>query len=291
MANITETLEKAAETLRRSEIAEPRREAATLLAFALDKDKIYLIAHSEYELLAAEETYFQALLQRRASREPFQQIAGRQEFFGLDFIVTKDVLIPRPETELIVEHAINILRELESPRFCEVGTGSGCISVSILHELKNASAIGLEISEKALEITSRNAEIHRVAERLDLKISDVFAALTQEKFDVIVSNPPYIAREEIDELQPEVRDYEPHVALTDENDGFSIIEQLIEEAPRFLESDGFLLIEIGFNQAAHVIEMFDAKIWRAVEILPDLQNIPRMVRAQIYSAPGDVAAR
>jgi release factor glutamine methyltransferase len=218
------------------------------------------------------------ILQRRASREPFQYIVGRQEFRGLDFAVTKDVLIPRPETEMIVEATIEILKE--NARFCEVGIGSGCITVSILHQVKTARAIGLDVSERALAVAESNAKTHKVLERLELKLSNVFDNLQSEKFDLIVSNPPYISAEEMKTLQREVRDFEPHIALTDGRDGLSIIEKIARDAPNFLKADGVLLMEIGFNQAAKIQGMFDKTIWREIEILPDLQNILRMVKAK-----------
>lgn len=278
---ISEHLKNAAEILQASDISQPRREAASLLAFVLRKDKTFLIAHSEDELSAEEEKQFQAVLERRARREPFQYIVGKQEFHGLDFAVTKDVLIPRPETEMLVEAAIEILRNNENPKFGEVGIGSGCIAVSILHALPASSAIGLDISVKALEIAAENAKTHSVSERLELKISDVFEDAGDEKFDLIVSNPPYISGKEMKTLQPEVRNFEPHTALTDGADGYSIIEKIVAGAPKHLEENGFLLIEIGFGQAIEVEKIFDENIWHAVEILPDFQNIPRMVKAQI----------
>ncbi len=278
--NIAQNLKIAAAKLQANQIAEPLREAKSLLTFVLNKNQTFLVAHSEYELNAVEETRFAELLERRASREPFQYIVGRQEFYGLEFFVTPDVLIPRPETELLVETAVKILPN-GTARFCEVGIGSGCISVAILNELKKSSAVGLDVSRNALKVAGKNAETHNVLSRLELKISDVFDSLREEKFDLIVSNPPYISAEEVKSLQPEVRDFEPPTALTDGAGGFSIIEKIIEDAPRFLNEKGFLLMEIGFNQADSVKEMFDKNIWREVEILPDLQNIPRTVKAEI----------
>lgn len=281
MANISQLLQSATQILQQSGIAEPRREANSLLALALNKDKTFLIAYPEYELSENEEFFFDKILTRRANREPFQHITGKQEFYGLDFEINSDVLIPRPETELIVENAIEILQKIENPRFCEVGTGSGCISVSILHEVKSATAIGLDISEEALEITKRNAEKHNILARLQLKKSDVFAVLTGEKFDLIVSNPPYVPSEDISGLQAEVRDFEPIIALTDDKDGLSIIEKIVENSSVFLYQKGFLLLEIGFNQAQKVSVMFSDEVWQSLEILPDLQGIPRMVKAQL----------
>lgn len=282
MADISETLREATKILQMSGIAEPRREAASLLTFVLQKDKTFLIAHPEYELTGKEEENFRDFLNRRANHEPFQYIVGKQEFYGLDFLVTPDVLIPRPETELIVENAVGILKTKESPQFCEVGIGSGCISVAILHEVKTASAVGLDVSEKALQIAETNAEKLGVLERLNLKNSDVFAELSNEKFDLIVSNPPYVPSEDFPTLQAEVRDFEPQVALTDGKNGLSIIGKIIIESPKFLESNSFLLMEIGFNQSNKVREMFSTEIWREVEFFADLQGIPRMIKAQIH---------
>jgi release factor glutamine methyltransferase len=280
LPNIFEHLNNAAKILQSSGIEQPRREAASLLAFALKKDKTFLISHPEYKLSNVEEKRFRRFLKRRALREPFQYITGKQEFYGLDFLVTPDVLIPRPETELIVENAVEILRGKEHARFCEVGVGSGCISVSILHEIKSASAIGFDISGKALKIAKKNAVVHRVLERLELKISDVFEKLRDEKFDLIVSNPPYVSSEDIKNLQAEVRDFEPLMALTDDGDGVSIIERIITGAPTFLNNNGFLLLEIGIAQASRVSAMFSPQIWKDIDIFPDLQGIARMVKAQ-----------
>lgn len=280
MSSIAEKLRQASEILQASGIVESRREADSLLALTLEKDKTFLIAHPEYELSVEEETRFQDFLTRRADREPFQHIAGKQEFYGLDFEVNRNVLIPRPETEMIVEAAIEILRAKKNSRFCEVGIGSGCIAVSVLHQVETTSAIGFDISPEALKIAARNAARHKVLSRLELKISDVFEVMQNEKFDLVVSNPPYISGAEVENLQAEVRDFEPFIALTDGKDGLSIIEKIIVESPKFLNEDGSLLLEIGFGQAQIVREMFTPGIWHAVDILPDLQGIPRMIKAQ-----------
>lgn len=277
--NILEALNLAAETLAASGIEDARREASSLLSFVIKRDKTFLIAHGEYALNEAEKEAFREVLTRRARREPFQYIVGKQEFYGLDFLVTPDVLIPRPETEIIVEKSIQILKDKEQPQFCEVGTGSGCISIAILHEVEKACAVGLDISEKALKISAENAELHNVTERLKLKYSDVFSALGNEKFDLIVSNPPYIASGQIADLQPEVRDFEPLNALTDGKDGFSIIRGLILKSPQFLVSQGVLLIETGFDQSAEVESVFSPRVWSEIEYLYDLQGIARTVMA------------
>lgn len=276
--NVSEILKNSAETLRTSGVAEARREAVSLLSFALNKNQTFLIAHDDYELSEDEETRLQGFVERRAAREPFQYITGRQEFYALDFVVSPAVLIPRPETELLVETAIEILRQ--GGRFCEVGVGSGCLSTAILHHVKGATAIGLDISEAALKIAETNAEINRVAERLELRKSDVFESLRGEKFDLIVSNPPYISALEMRTLQAEVREHEPLTALTDGADGLSIIRRIIADAPRFTVETGFLLLEIGYRQSAEVIKMFDRAVWREVSALQDWQGIERVIKAR-----------
>jgi release factor glutamine methyltransferase len=280
MTNISDAIKKSTEILRQSGIVEPRREANSLLSFAINKDRAFLIAYPEYELTETEEKAFREFVERRSKHEPFQHISGKQEFFGLDFLVTPDVLVPRPETELIVGEGIKILQNLEDPIFCEVGIGSGCIAASILHEIENITATGLDISENALQIAKKNAERNGVLGRLNLKLSDVFEVLEKnDRFDLIVSNPPYVPSTDIQTLQAEVRDFDPHIALTDGKDGLSIIRKIIKESPDFLKQNGSLLMEIGFNQSNKVSEMFSPEIWQAVEFFPDLQGIPRMVKA------------
>lgn len=281
MAEIRAILNEAAAVLEKAGVAEPQLEARSLLGFAIGADRTYLITNPHAEIAPEKVVHFKELLARRASREPFQHITGVQEFFGLDFRVSPDVLIPRPETEILVEAAMGFLAEKESPCFAEVGIGSGCISISILHRISSAAAVGLEISEGAIDIASENAMRHGVLSRLELHQSDVFSALTHGKFDLIVSNPPYIAVEEFPTLQPEVRDFDPKQALTDGGDGLAIIRKITAEASGFLKPDGALLMEIGFGQSAAVAAMLDPDVWGSVEILNDLQGIPRTVFAKL----------
>lgn len=281
MTDIAENIIIATELLRKSQINEPRRQAKSLLAFALNKDKTFLIAHPEYQLNSNEEKRFREILERRAAREPFQYITGKQEFYRLDFIVSPDVLIPRPETEIIVENAVEILKEIKNSQFCEIGVGSGCISVSILNEIKTATAIGVDISENALHIARENAEKHLVAGRLKLKISDVFSNFKDEKFDLIVSNPPYILETDLQDLQAEVRYFEPHTALFAKNDGLEIVEKIITESPIYLKAGAFLLMEIGIGQAETVEKMISADVWQEITFIKDLQGIPRTLKMQV----------
>lgn len=278
MTTISESLRLAGDELSRSGVDEPFREASSLLQFVLDKDRTFLIAHPEYELVDDEEASFNEAVRRRSAREPFHHITGTKEFYGLEFLVSADVLIPRPETEMLVEAAIDCLANGRK-HFCEIGVGSGCIAVSILKNVPASSAIGLEISLAAIAVAEKNAALNGVSDRLAIRRSDLFAALGDERFDLIVSNPPYIPAADLAGLQPEVKLFEPNTALTDGGNGLSLISSIIETSPRHLHPGGTLLIEIGFGQADAVGRMLDSSRFRHWEIVPDLQQIPRMVKA------------
>ena len=281
MPSIAEALQYAHDVLADNGVAEPRRESVSLLARALEKDKTFLYAHPEYALANEEKEVFDSYLRRRASREPYQYITGVQEFYGLEFEVTPDVLIPRPETEMVVEQAVKILRKIADPSFCEIGIGSGCITLSILNELPSARAVAGDVSPAALAVTQRNAKRLGVSDRLTLIESDVFDGLTNETFDAVVSNPPYVPALDFAGLQAEVRDFEPQLALTDGGDGLSIIRRIVSESPRFLRPGGYLLMEIGYDQSEKVAAMFDRDVWKTPDLLPDLQGIPRLVSTRM----------
>lgn len=270
----------AAAELRSAAVPEPRREAAALLSFALGRDRTFLQAHPEYVLSDAELSTFTDAVRRRSSHEPLQYITGRQEFWRLEFEVTPDVLIPRPETEILVEAAIERLHGLQAARFCEVGIGSGCISVSILHSVRDARATATDISPAALIVAEANAARHGVRERLELVNASIFDTVTGQ-FDLVVSNPPYVPEADIASLQAEVRDHEPSVALSGGGSGLDIISQLVEQSPRVLRPGGSLLMEIGFDQGDRVMSLFERGAWQSVEIMPDLQGIPRIVNARL----------
>jgi len=277
---IAEALGHGAEILSAAVIPDPAREANSLLQFAIARDRAYIIAHPEYQLTEDEAELFRNALARRAAREPFQRIVSRQEFYGLDFIVTPDVLIPRPETELIVERATELLPSLASTRFLEIGIGSGCISVAILKHCSKATAVAVDISEPAIEVARQNAAMHRVGDRLEILLSDVYKDVPAEKFDLIVSNPPYVPISEYAHLQPEVRDHDPKVAVTDGSTGLTIIERIVAGAPGYLLPRGRLLMEIGYGQHDQVKALFDTEHWTSAAFLHDLQGIPRTIDAE-----------
>jgi release factor glutamine methyltransferase len=286
LLTIAGALREAAARLRGAGLAEPRREAGTLLAHALGRDRAFLITHADDALTAAQASDFRARVGRRAAGEPFQYIAGRQEFYGLEFEVSPDVLIPRPETELLVEEALKLLGGSDGPLLCDVGTGSGCIAVTLLHERKDARGFALDVSPAALAVAARNAARHGVGERLRVLVSDCFDALRAGehkglRFDLVASNPPYIAEADIEGLQKEVRDHEPRAALTPGGDGLTVIRRLVAEAPEFLRPGGHLLLEIGYGQHEQVAALIDPAAWALLDIHRDLQGIPRTVALRL----------
>lgn len=280
MTSIAESLTTAAQLLNGAGVPEARREAGSLLSFILGKDRTFLISHAEDQLSDDVFRRFREDVERRASGEPLQYITGVQDFFGREFRVTPDVLIPRPETELLVEAAIEVVGN--NPFICDVGTGSGCIAVTLLCELPAARAVAVDKSSPALEIAKLNARNHAVSERIEFAISDCFSALGAKdyQFDLIVSNPPYVSAEVMAGLQREVRDHEPRVALSPGADGLSVIRRLIREAPAFLKDNGYLIMEIGFDQSEAAKDLVQESVWHLREIKPDLQGIPRIVVLQ-----------
>ena len=259
-------------------VPEARREAGSLMSFVLGKDRTFLISHGED--LVDEESLerFRGFVERRASGEPLQYITAVQDFYGREFRVTPDVLIPRPETELLVEAALEVTTSKDT-LICDVGTGSGCIALTLLCEMSRARAVAVDKSAAALEISKQNAAKLDVSERSVFVVSDCFDALDPDEyqFDLIVSNPPYVAESALAGLQREVRDHEPLVALSPGADGLSVIRRLLTEAPAYLKPNGHLLMEIGFDQGESVRDLIDEAVWSLLEVRPDLQCIPRIV--------------
>lgn len=277
MMSIAEALTKATQVLNNAGVPEARREAGSLLSFILGKDRTFLISHAEDQLSDDFVQRFREVVERRAAGEPLQYITGVQDFFGREFRVTPDVLIPRPETELLVEAAIELVGK--EAFICDVGTGSGCIAITLLCELRNARAMAVDKSPSALEIAKLNARNHSVGERVEFAISDCFDALdaSQHQFDMVVSNPPYVDEAMMASLQREVRDHEPWVALSPGPDGLTVVRRLMLEAPAFLKDEGHLIMEIGFDQGEAVRSLVDERVWTWRDMKPDLQNIPRIV--------------
>jgi release factor glutamine methyltransferase len=276
-ATIKSALTEGAASLKTAGVDGSRNDANLLLMHVLDRDRTFLLAHPEENLSLNEFDQYRLLVARRAEGYPLQYLTGHQGFFQLDFEVTSDVLIPRPETELIVEVGMEILKDETAPFFADVGTGSGAIAISLLQELPRARAIAVDVSSAALEVAKRNAERHEVIDRLQFIKSDLFAAMAStDKFDLIVSNPPYVPANELNDLQREVR-HEPQGALDGGPDGLAVIRRLLQDAPERLSARGHLVFEIGFNQHEAVKTLIDHAVWELIEIRKDLQGIPRTV--------------
>lgn len=273
--SISSAIREGAQRLREAGVAEPRREAGSLLAHVLGRDRSFIVAHADDLLTDEQGKALHSLFERRAGGEPLQYLTTHQEFFKLDFEVTPDVLIPRPETELIVETALELLKDDPAPYFADIGTGSGCIAISMLQDLPGARAIATDVSPAALRVAQRNAERHRVTDRLVLLESDCFSALdANASFTLIASNPPYVSADELKAVQREVS-YEPRAALAAGSDGLAVIRRLLREAPPFLRPGGYFVFEIGFGQSQAVQRLVDRRVWKLIEIREDLQRIPR----------------
>lgn len=280
--SIVEAIREGSEILRQAGVSDARREAGSLLQHVIGRDRTFLITHAEDLITPAEQESFRECVTRRAEGEPLQYITGQQAFFGLDFEVTKDVLIPRPETELLVETALALVDEGAATSICDVGTGSGCIAVALLHENPRATAIGIDLSIAAIEVARRNAARHSVAERMSFLVADCLSSLKTGRpiFDLVVSNPPYVAASALNGLQREVRDHEPRLALTPGVDGLTIIRRLLLDSGAFVKPSGHLLMEIGFDQGEAVERLIDPTYWRFLDVHKDLQGIPRIVALQ-----------
>ncbi len=254
----------------------PRRDAELILAHVLRCDQIALLTYPERLLSPEEADQFEDLLRRRLAREPVQYLIGTQEFFCLLFEVSPDVLIPRPETEHLVEAVLEHFGPEADARIIDVGTGSGAIAVTLAHLLPRSRVTALDISCTALAVAGHNAQRHGVMDRVTLLQSDLLASVASREFDVVVSNPPYIAQGEV--LEPQVSDYEPHSALYAGPTGLEIYERLIPQARRVLKPRGWLVLEIGYGQRPALLKLL--KDWTVVTVHDDLRGIPRVILAQ-----------
>ena len=252
------------------------RDAELLLMHTLGKDRAWLLTHPDEPIAIPDLNHYQEKISRRADHEPIQYIIGEQEFYGLAFRVTPAVLIPRPETEHLVEAALDRLPHQQPIRIADIGTGSGAIAVALAHHLPLAQISALDISPPALAVARENAARHQVAGRIDFLESDLLSAVQGEIFDAIVSNPPYVSTKE--ELEPQVRDYEPAAALYAGEQGLDIYRRLVPKAHAALKPGGWLMMEIGHDQSEALASLLSG--WDSVEFIRDLQSIPRVAIAR-----------
>lgn len=291
-ADIRSALKDGMARLSEAQVPSHTLAAELLLMHALGRDRAWIYSHSEASIDPADAEKYFALIARRAAGEPTQYIVGKQEFWGMEFEVNPRVLIPRPESEHVVEVALGRLPRRKGEedfrsgaaarkiRIADVGTGSGCIAVALAKELPRAEIDATDVSKAALEVAKRNAVRHGVAERIRFIECDLLGGLSHSQFDMIVSNPPYVARDEAGTLQREVREHEPHGALFGGADGTEVYGRLIEQAGALLAPGGILVLELGYDSAPHVRAILEGdKQWTAVEITNDLAGIPRVIAA------------
>lgn len=270
-------LEAAVRRLEEHEVGSPRLNAEVLLMFVLGCDRAYLYAHPEREMSPAEELRYHGVLAERESHKPSQYITGHQEFYGLDFVVTPAVLIPRPETEHLVETVLELARGSERPKMIDVGTGSGCIALTLAHQLPLAEIQGVDISPQAVEVARANAARLRL-DRVQFAVSDLLDAVPDRDFDFIVCNPPYVAELEPEKVQRQVREYEPKIAVFGGPHGMDVYRRLVPQAHETLKPGGWLAMEIGFTMEQGVRALLSS--FSEVRSVPDLQGIPRVLAAR-----------
>jgi release factor glutamine methyltransferase len=259
------------------------RDAELLLLDQLSINRAQLFINTERELTEEEESFFWQSIHRRDANEPIQYITGKQEFYGLNFHVTPAVLIPRPETEHLVEAILQALPREESLQILDVGTGSGILAITLALNLPSAEITAVDISPAAIAVARRNAEAHNVANRIRLIESDLLGEVPSGRYNAIVSNPPYIPDSDRPNLHPQVRDHEPAAALFAGETGLDIYRRLIPQACNALKSNGLLALEIGHGQQDTIAELLQT--WRNVSFINDLQQIPRVVLARRPASP------
>jgi len=246
--------------------------------FTLGCDRAYLYAHPERKLSSDEQDRYDDVIAQRSRGIPAQYIIGHQEFWGMDLIVSPAVLIPRPETEHVVETVLLLARGRRNPRVVDVGTGSGCIALALAKELPRAEIHATDISPAALEVARANAARHLLEKRICFHESDLLSEFPENSFDFVVSNPPYVGESEEDQVQLEVRKFEPRNAVFAGPTGLEVVERLVPEAEAALVPDGWLVMEISGTIVSGVKRLLAG--WEDMQIVKDLQGIPRVAAAQ-----------
>lgn len=254
-------------------IEEAALDARLLLEYICRTDRNTLLVHGDRSLSPFEEQMYQNSIATRKNRIPLQHITGEQEFMGLTFRVNENVLIPRQDTEILVEEALRFLKD--GDRILDVCTGSGCILLSLLHYSNECHGVGVDLSEDALAIAKENGE--RLEEEAEWVCSDMLKALPKQTFELIVSNPPYIPTQVIPTLMEEVKSHEPYMALDGKEDGLYFYRKLVEQCPDYLAKEGMLLVEIGYDQAEAVSKLFSEAGFTDVTVMKDLAGLDRVV--------------
>ncbi|MCZ7555141.1 MAG: peptide chain release factor N(5)-glutamine methyltransferase [Bacteroidia bacterium] len=277
-------LKKATEFFNERGVSEAKRSAEHLLAHALGQKRIQLYLRFDQPVGDEELELFRSFVRRRLANEPVQYIVGTTEFYGMEFELTPDVLIPRPETEHLVEAVVDWVRAnaaLDNPKLLDIGTGSGCIPIAIAAQLPSCTCTALDVSEAALDIARRNAMRHGVEDRINFLRHDMLngALPDEQRFDIIVSNPPYVAEADIAELQPEIRLHEPMLAITDNGDGLTFYRRIAGGASTLLTPGGLLAVEVGYGQSEAVQRIFLSHNLSVQSIIQDYSGIARVLLA------------
>ncbi len=279
---LKQALSAAITQLEQNEVGSPRMNGEVLLMFTLGCDRAYLYAHPERELTDDEQTRYEEAVDRRSSGYPSQYITGHQEFWGLDLIVTPAVLIPRPETEHIVEVVTDLASRapyagsMDRPKLVDVGTGSGAIALALAKELLSANVLAVDVSAEAIEVAQANAVRLQLQSRVSFLQSDVLDAVTRDgTYDFVISNPPYVALSEADKVQDVVKKHEPKVAVFAGEHGLDVIRRLIPQAHETLRIGGYLVMEIGYSMSDAVMAIMEG--FDDVHAVPDLAGIQRVV--------------
>lgn len=273
-----ELLLKCIEYLKKNGVADSRLDAEYIFAHVLNVKRSILSMNLMREITQEEKEKIKHLLHQRAKeKRPLQYILGEWEFYGYPFYVDERVLIPRADTEILVEQCKFILQELNNPKVLDIGTGSGAISIALAKEVPSANILGADISLDALEVAKKNRELNKCESNLKFIKSDVFSSIKEFDYDMIISNPPYIPEDEYKELMPEVKLHEPMGALTDKGDGYYFYKKISEESSKYLKDGGYLVFEVGYNQAKKVSEFMEKNKFDIVAIVKDYGGIERVV--------------
>jgi release factor glutamine methyltransferase len=266
-----------------NDVPSPRLNAELLMTFVLARERSYLYAHPERELTADEQSLYEEVIRERARGCPTQYITGHQEFWGLDLLVSPAVLIPRPETEHVVETVLELVKEypFEGPgrlKLLDVGTGSGCMALALASELPHAEIHACDISDDALEIARINAARLALGGRVLFRKSDLLSVYAGDQFDFVISNPPYVGEADADKVQKQVREFEPRIAVFSGHEGLDVYRRLVPQAKEALRPGGWFVAEIGFSEEEKVRDLLAG--WTEVQVTADLQGIPRVVAAR-----------
>ena len=282
MLTVLESLKLSTEYLEKKGIESARLNAELLLAEILNCKRLDLYLKFDQPLRENEVDIYREWILRRGKFEPLQYIIGRVEFYGMQFKVTRDVLIPRSETEILVEEVINFAKDKSGLRILDIGTGSGNIPIALAKNLTNAEITSVDVSANAIEVAKENALLNNVESKVEFILSDIYhLKIETDLFDIVVSNPPYISAEEYPTLQKEIVDYEPSIALTDSNDGLNFYRTITEKSKSFLKKEGKIFFEIGKEQFNDVEKILLKNNFLNIKITKDYQQIERVISGEL----------